>query len=261
MGEIESPPSALMDRLRSELDVPPSLADELAEYRASEEYRALYELPAPRVSVCVVTYNRQKLLTERCLASVLGQTYSNLEVIVAGDGCTDETEEAVRRLADPRVRFVNGPRGKYPDFPILRWMVAGTVPGNLALSMVTGDLLTHVDDDDEFPPDRIQKLVRFLQKQRVELVHHPFLIEADGGWMQWPGKAFEFGQVTNGSTLYLAWFKRVACDPTCYRYPEPADWNRFRKFVYLGVKTARHPEPLLRHFRERTQHPERGPGA
>jgi hypothetical protein len=253
---VEQPDAALMDRLRSELEVDPRLAQSLEEYRASAEYRAIYEGPDPLVSVCIVTYNRAKVLAERCLPSVLAQSYENIEVIVVGDGCTDDTSDAISRLSDPRVTFVNRPRGTYPEHPLLRWMVAGTVPGNHALSLVKGQLLTHVDDDDEYPPDRLSKVVALLRKERAELVFHPFLLEtAEGQWLEWPAAAFEGGQVTNGSTLYLAWFKHVECDPTCYRYPEPADWNRYRKIQYLGARTVRHPEPLLRHYRERTQHP------
>ena len=43
----------------------------------------------PLVSVVIPTYNRGRILVERSLASVLNQTYSNLEVIVVGDHAND----------------------------------------------------------------------------------------------------------------------------------------------------------------------------
>jgi cellulose synthase/poly-beta-1,6-N-acetylglucosamine synthase-like glycosyltransferase len=245
----------VLDRLRSELEVDPRLFAELDAYRASEAYRLVYEGPLPLVSILVCTYNRSRLLVERCVPSLLAQDYPSFEVVVVGDGCTDDTEAALARIGDPRLRFVNNvPRGSYPEHPILRWMVAGTVPANVALGMAKGPITTHIDDDDEFPPDRVTKLVALLRQSRAELVWHPFFLEAaPGQWMEWRAEAFEGGAVTTGSVLYLSWFNRILYDPTSYRYPEPADWNRYRKIKYLGAILTRHPEYLLRHYRERTQ--------
>src|SRR5262249_1151961 len=86
-----SPPDQLAgvrgegDLARSKLEVPTGMFDEF------QQWKAAHPLPAePLVSVCVATYNRAGLLTERCLPSVLGQTYRRFELIVVGDGCTDE---------------------------------------------------------------------------------------------------------------------------------------------------------------------------
>jgi len=70
-----------VDYLKSKLEVPYELVEDLLAWRRANP------IPAnPKVSVCVATYNRPRLLTERCIASVLGQTYKNLELIVVGDG-------------------------------------------------------------------------------------------------------------------------------------------------------------------------------
>jgi glycosyltransferase involved in cell wall biosynthesis len=211
-------------------------------------------MAAPLVSVCICTHNRARVVSERCVASVLSQDYPNLEVIVAGDGCTDDTEEALRRLGDPRVTFVNRPRGEYPAHPFLRWLVAGTIPMNHARAAARGELMTHLDDDDAFVPGKIRKLVEFIKQTRAELVYHPFFSELENGeWTEWGATEFRAGQVTNGSVLYLSWFKRIECDPRSYRYLEPADWNLYRRLKDTGATLVRYPEPLLRHHRERTQ--------
>lgn len=69
----------------------------------------------------------------------------------------------------------------------------------------------------------------------------------------WPAAEFRYAQVTTGSTLALSWFNRVRWDPLAYRLNEPGDWHRYRRLRYLGARLARHPEPLLRHYRERSQ--------
>src|SRR5262249_7768435 len=120
---------------------------------SSETGKPITLYPRPLVSVCVATYNRVDLLTERCLPSILGQTYDCLDVVVMGDGCTDGTADRVDRIGDPRVRFVNQPAGRYPDDPTRRWMVAGTPALNRGLDLARGDFVTHLDDDDEYHLD------------------------------------------------------------------------------------------------------------
>lgn len=58
----------------------------------------------PLVSVVIPTYNRVRTLP-RAIDSVLNQTYQNLELIVMDDGSEDGTEEYVKNMADPRVRY------------------------------------------------------------------------------------------------------------------------------------------------------------
>ena len=99
----------------------------------------LYRDAEPLISVLMPTYNRAELLRERSVASVLRQTYSRFEIVIVGDACTDHTESLLRDAGDPRIRFYNLPaRGKYPEDPYLRWLVAGSAPANEALRLARG---------------------------------------------------------------------------------------------------------------------------
>ncbi len=244
-----------LDAARSMHDVPDSLFRDLEAHRASAAYRRVYETEHPRVSVCVATYNRAELLVRRCLPSVLSQNYPNLEIVVVGDGCTDDTEAAVRSLNDPRIVFENlSQRQSLPEDPAARWMVAGTDASNRGFALATGDITTYLDDDDEYLPDRIPKLVSFLREHRLELVWHPFLWEVEKGtWDTCPGAEFRLAQVTSGSLMAISWFNRLPWNPKSHLYREPGDWNRFRKLKHLGARMRRFPEPLLRHYVERNQ--------
>lgn len=238
-----------LDHLKSKLEVPPEWIEELRAWRESTP------LPAtPLVTVCVPTYNRPRLLTERCIPSVLGQTYRNLELIVVGDAAADDTVEAVSRVRDPRLTFVNLPeRGRYPADPHLRWMVAGSAPVNKALELCSGDFVTQLDDDDAYEPERLETLVGFATETGCDLAWHPFWHQDfRGRWRINPAKRFAFGQVTNSSVLYRSWFTRIRADLNSYLLREPGDWNRFRRFMYVGARMRRCPVPLTRHFRERT---------
>jgi glycosyltransferase involved in cell wall biosynthesis len=227
----------------------------LRRYRQEAEYRRPYEEAEPLVSVCIATYNRGELVVERAIASVLAQTYTNLEVIVVGDHCVDDTEERMARIRDPRLRFVNlAQRGNYPADPAQRWMVAGSKPMNHALGLAGGHFVTHLDDDDAYTPERIATLVAFLQRTRAELVWHPFEAEtADGEWVRNDAPAFRFAAVSTSSVMYHRWFAAILWDPKSYRFEQPGDWNRFKRFKYLGVRAARLDRSLLHHYRERAQ--------
>ena len=64
---------------------------------------------APRVSVIIATYNWATVLPYS-IGSVLDQTFTDFELLVVGDGCTDESADVVASFQDPRVHWVNLPR-------------------------------------------------------------------------------------------------------------------------------------------------------
>ncbi len=237
-----------VDLFKSSRDVPRALVEEFVDWKRESSVPA-----RPLVSVCVATYNRARLLTERCIPSILRQTYDHFEVVVIGDGCTDETEEMIRHIHDSRLKFVNlSSRGHYPEDPARQWFVAGAQAMNEALTLARGDYVTHLDDDDEYLPERLEKLVAFACEHSCDLVWHPFWWEdGDGRWRLNQAQEFVLGQVTTSSVFYRSWFTRIRWDLDSYLLMEPADWHRFRRIKYVGPACMRYPEPLLRHYRER----------
>lgn len=244
-----------LDVIRCRIDMDESLLDQYLEAREYEGFQKPFTEENPLISVIITTYNRSKLLTERSIPSVLNQTWKNLELIVVGDCCQDDTEERISKITDARLRFINlEERGTYPRDPKLRWMVAGIKPTNHALKIVSGSFITHLDDDDRYAPDRLEKLIQFAQSNRLEFIWHPFYWEKkQGKWQVRPAMEFRTGEMTSSSVFYHSWLKRIKPDINAYRLKEPGDWNRFRKFKYLGVKAARYPEPLLYHYMEKQQ--------
>jgi glycosyltransferase involved in cell wall biosynthesis len=237
--------------------IDPGLAPraEFRRHRETPEYQAVFDKTEPLVSILIATYNRAELLRARSLQSCLNQTYRNIEIIVVGDACTDETSEVMAKVSDPRVRFVNlEQRGEYPNDPRLRWMVAGTAPVNHALSMANGDFITHLDDDDEHAQDRVEILLESVIRNRCDLIHHPFRWETvDGSWRVNKAKSFRYVNATTSSILYHRHFRNLHWDAQAYRYREPGDWNRLRKIRFLGARIMRDPHVLLSHYRERNQ--------
>lgn len=105
----------------------------------------------PLVSIYMPTRNRLELL-KRAVESVLGQTYRNIELIVANDASTDDTEEYLKAMAaiDPRLRYISNtePRGA----PTAR---------NVAIECATGEFVTGLDDDDAFDRERVGAFVDY----------------------------------------------------------------------------------------------------
>lgn len=225
------------------------LTSGLCQAKDTERYWEVYYKDEPLVSICMNTYNRADLLLKYSLPSVIAQTYKNIEIIVVGDGCTDETEEGMKFVCRSysNIKFVNLPEnGPYPLESLHRWMVAGTFAVNKALEMATGDFITHLDHDDAYVPDKVMKLVDFIKDKKCDVVFHPFhLGTVEHLYHNNPSPRFEHGMVTTGSVFYHNWFKRITWDLDAWKQGEPGDWNRYKKFIEVGATINRHSDHML----------------
>jgi glycosyltransferase involved in cell wall biosynthesis len=105
------------------------------------------------VSVIVTSYNNASTL-RRAIDSVRRQTYPVAEILVADDGSTDDSRALLETLAkeDQRVR------------PLLRDNNMGVSANrNDAIRQARHAFVSHVDGDDEFHPEKIEREVRALQ--------------------------------------------------------------------------------------------------
>jgi len=106
----------------------------------------------PKVSICLLTYNRAHLLP-RSLDSLLAQTYQDFELIISDNCSPDETEKICREYAkrDARVRYYRNSRN------------LGMVGNyNVALSRARGEYVAIVHDGDIYRRDLIEKWVNAL---------------------------------------------------------------------------------------------------
>lgn len=213
--------------------------ERLEEIRSGEQWRQAYAQAEPLVSVRMATWNRAELLVERALASVQRQTYSNWEAVVVGDACTDDTEERIAALGDPRIRFHNlATHSRYPQDPRQRWLVIGMVPMNTAARMARGSWIAPLDDDDEWEDDHLEVLVEAALSTRAELVYGRFRgllhdppMEAVMG--AWPPRKGEFAFQ---AAIYNAALRELEYDPMCRFLDEPGDWNLARRMWEAGVR-------------------------
>ena len=119
----------------------------------------------PLVSIVVATYNRSAVL-RHALESALASTVQDLEVLVVGDHCTDDTETVVSAIGDPRIRFVNLPTNCGDQ----------SGPTNHALRLATGQYVAFLNQDDLYFPDHLERAIAHLRATGSDLVWTPTLI-------------------------------------------------------------------------------------
>lgn len=99
------------------------------------------------VSVIIPVYNVEAFL-DRCVTSVVNQTYANLEIVLVDDGATDSSPELCERWAekDPRIIVVHKPNGGLSS------------ARNAGIARSTGPWIAFIDSDDWIEPDYIETL-------------------------------------------------------------------------------------------------------
>jgi hypothetical protein len=240
-----------VDHLLGEVEGMAHYRDEFEKVRHTKSYQSVFEEPAPLVTVSIATAGRPDLLIERCLASVMNQTHENLQILVVGDHCTDDTEQRLRALKDPRIEFHNmSRRGPYPRPGRDRWLVAGTEPANVARPLSRGSFITYLDDDDAFEPNRIERLIDVSRETRADFIWHSFwFLQRDGSWVPHGNGRFEHGEVGTSMVFHHGWFKILPFDVRAYRVQEPGDWNFARRINYLRPNKHFLREPLTRYYK------------
>ncbi|MGP6146560.1 glycosyltransferase family 2 protein [Jeotgalibaca sp. A122] len=111
-----------------------------------------------KISIVVPIFNEQTLL-QRCVESIVNQTYRNLEIILVDDGSTDNSLSIAREyLSDSRVSVFHKPNGGLSS------------TRNYGIERVTGDFIGFVDSDDWIELDIIEHCVKIIEKYQSDIV-------------------------------------------------------------------------------------------
>ena len=121
---------------------------------------------APLVSICVPIYNVSTYLN-RCLDSILGQTYPNVEYIFVDDCSTDDSLLVLKR------RLINCQLNYY----IIenRENIGLAATRNIAIEHAHGHFITWVDSDDYVSKDMVAKMVATQIKYDCDIVTVDFI--------------------------------------------------------------------------------------
>jgi len=113
----------------------------------------------PAISVVIPTYNWSAAL--RCaIRSVLLQTEQNFEIMVVGDGCTDDSADVVASFGDPRIRWHNLERN-YGS----QWAA-----NNYAIEHASSEWIAYLGHDDIWYPTHLEAILRAARTHDAEVV-------------------------------------------------------------------------------------------
>lgn len=130
----------------------------------------------PKVTVFIPVYNREHYVTE-AIDSILGQTFTDFELLLLDDGSTDGTVAAIEAYDDPRIRLERSEENL--GIPRIR---------NRGLALARGEYMAMLDSDDIACPERLARQVAFLDA-RPEYA-------AIGAWSRWiDGQGRAIGKV------------------------------------------------------------------
>lgn len=112
------------------------------------------------ISVVLPTYNRENTIM-RAVQSVLDQAFSDLELIIVDDGSTDSTEEIIRSIDDPRIRYIK-----------LDNNAGACVARNTGIDNAKGDYIAFQDSDDQWHLDKLERQIEIMRKTGADVSFH-----------------------------------------------------------------------------------------
>jgi hypothetical protein len=204
---------------------------------------------APRFSILLPTRNRPGLLP-LAIASVLAQTAPDFELLVVGDGCTDDTAAVVAGFHDTRIRWFDLPKAH--GF--------GYANRNVALRQATGTYIAFVADDDLVFPDHLERLAASLEESGAEWTYaRPLWVTTDGIVVPFASNLLNadeletFLTVGNHIPASCVMYRRSCL--AAYGYwpedvPSGGDWRYWIRIIEGGKRSniAYSPIPTALHF-------------
>lgn len=122
------------------------------------------EKQKPFISCIVPAYN-VALYVERCIDSILNQSYQNYEIIIVNDGSTDDTLAIVEK-------YMNNEHVK-----LLSQNNAGlSAARNAGIAEASGDYITFIDSDDWVEVDFLKVMVEAVIKYEADIVSVGFTV-------------------------------------------------------------------------------------
>ena len=111
------------------------------------------------ISVIVPVYNIEAYI-EKCILSITGQSYKNLEIIIVDDGSTDASGSICDKYAvlDSRITVIHKANGGLSE------------ARNCALDIAKGDYISFVDGDDRIHPQMYEILLKCIEHHKADMI-------------------------------------------------------------------------------------------
>lgn len=185
---------------------------------------------SPLVSIIVPVYNADKYL-EKCLDSLIGQTYQKIEILCVNDGSTDRSLEILQGYSqrDPRIHLINKEN-------------AGVSQArNDALQEASGDYIMFVDADDWVDAETCETVLSCAVKDHADIVMWSYCSETNSRSSR--KEIYPEKRIFTGSKVKMQLHRRfVGVIKEELAHPELADalcpvWGKlYRKELLEGVE-------------------------
>lgn len=119
-----------------------------------------------KVSIIVPVYNVEKYL-ERCLDSLINQSFHDIEILAINDGSTDRSLEILKKYesTDNRIKIINNSN------------VGVSETRNIGIMESKGEFIVFVDSDDWIDKDMIEKMYKFMVNEKSDMVISTYIRE------------------------------------------------------------------------------------
>ncbi|MEQ1850906.1 MAG: glycosyltransferase, partial [Chthoniobacteraceae bacterium] len=204
----------------------------------------------PLVSVVVPLYNYGRFI-ENTIASVLGQTCGNVQLIVVNNGSTDDGPERVAAIKDPRLTLLHIEENRGP---IPAW--------RLGYEHCKGEWFAMLPADDYWRPRKLERQFEYLRAHPDITMLGTWLEQVDehgnpnGAAINYIerhcNRAIQFDSIEEWTwdhrlCIPSAIYRKELCDlagPPCLGMDHIADWEFHLRLLRSGGKAAVVPEPL-----------------
>lgn len=122
----------------------------------------------PFFSVVIPTFNSGIKLT-KTLESVLGQTFSDFEILIMDDGSNDNTKDLLKKYSDSRIKYEWQPNSGGP-----------ATPRNRGIKASTGKWIAFLDSDDLWYSQKLELVFDVISKKSIDVICHNELLNING---------------------------------------------------------------------------------
>lgn len=166
------------------------------------------------ISVIIPIYNVERYL-ERCLQSVINQTFKDIEIILVDDGSPDKCPHICDKYAekDNRIKVIHKQNGGLSS------------ARNAGLNHAKGEYVTFIDSDDFVHPNMIERLYRETKTVKYDIVYGAVYY----GWSEENGNPpiwYQFDEIKSGKGIEEALADLTATEWNCQKsnYRNMAVW-------------------------------------
>ena len=117
------------------------------------------------ITIIIPIYNCEKFI-DRCLNSIINQTYKNIEIILINDGSTDNSMQIIDKYKekDNRIKVID------------KKNEGVSASRNIGIELSNGEYITFVDADDWLELDAIEKMYNTIVAHNVDVVRANYFI-------------------------------------------------------------------------------------